>query len=272
MNLHHFKTFTSQLPSTPKMPVLFLGHGSPMNAIEENKFVQGWREIGQEIPRPNAILCISAHWETKGTKVTNLQYPPTIHDFYGFPKELFAVEYPAPGLPALAKEIADYVDYSPVGLSDDWGFDHGAWSVIKFLYANADVPMLELSLDVNKSPQEHYELAKELQALRYKGVLIVGSGNVVHNLRTLDWHSPNTGFDWAEEANEAFKKIMLNGHHSDLFRFQQQAKAHELAVPTPEHYLPAVYALALQTDQDEVTAFNDELIYGSLGMLSFKIG
>lgn len=271
MNLQAFKTFTSTLSPTEKMPVLFLGHGSPMNAIEENRFVEAWRKVGESIPLPNAIVCVSAHWETKGTRLTSLQRPPTIHDFYGFPKELFDFEYPAPGHPILAQEIATYVGDNKILLSDDWGFDHGSWSVIKFLYPKADIPMIELSLDVTKTPQEHYRLAQELQALRHKGVLIVGSGNVVHNLQRLDWHTPSGGYDWALEANDAFKEILSNKEHDRLFKFQQTA-ANKLAVPTPEHFLPAVYALALQTEQDILTTFNDELIYGSLGMLSFKIG
>ena len=189
------------------MPVLFLGHGSPMNAIEENDFVSGWRKIGQSIPKPTAIICISAHWETSGTKVTTAPHPKTIHDFYGFPPELFAVQYPAPGSPELAAELSEVIDITSVGLDKMWGLDHGAWSVIKFLYPDADVPVIEFSIDVHKSPKEHYELAKELQYLRHKGVLIVGSGNIVHNLRMMNWHQPETGYDWAIEANDTFKII-----------------------------------------------------------------
>jgi 4,5-DOPA dioxygenase extradiol len=266
------KSITSSFTSTEKMPVLFLGHGSPINAIEENIFVEGWRNIGKTIPKPNAIICISAHWETKGTKVTALQQPKTIHDFYGFPQALFDVNYPAPGSPELATEVKDLIKTTDVDLDKMWGFDHGSWSVIKFLYPEADVPMIELSLDIYKSPKEHYELAKELNALRTKGVLIIGSGNVVHNLRALNWNEPNGGYDWAHEVNDTFKNIITSGRHDELFNFVQKGSAFNLAVPSMEHYLPSVYALALQGKEEEVTLFNDQLIYGSLGMLSFKIG
>ncbi|MBO6211576.1 4,5-DOPA dioxygenase extradiol [Algoriella sp.] len=272
MDFNQLKSITSSFTSTEKMPVLFLGHGSPMNAIEENIFVEGWRNIGKSIPKPNAIICISAHWETKGTKVTALQQPKTIHDFYGFPQALFDVQYPAPGSPELADEIKNLIKTSDVELDKMWGFDHGSWSVIKFLYPEADVPMIELSLDVYKTPKQHYELAKELNALRRKGVLIVGSGNVVHNLRAMDWHNPTGGFDWAIEANETFKEIVTSNDHQQLFNFFEKGPAFNMAVPSLEHYLPSIYSLALQEKDEEVTLFNDQLIYGSLGMLSFKIG
>ncbi|MCB0852256.1 MAG: 4,5-DOPA dioxygenase extradiol, partial [Bacteroidetes bacterium] len=187
MKLTDLNKITDPLSHTDKMPVLFLGHGSPMNAIEENEFVQGFRKVGKEITKPNAILCISAHWETKGTFVTAMENPRTIHDFGGFPRELFQVQYPAPGNPELAKETQQIVTTTEVGLDSNWGLDHGAWSVIKHMYPNADVPVIQLSLDYRKSPQYHYELARELAALRKKGVLIVGSGNMVHNLRMVAW-------------------------------------------------------------------------------------
>ena len=182
MKLKELKSFSKNLPNTPKMPILFLGHGSPMNAIEENEFVQGFRNIGKEIQRPTAILIISAHWETRGTYVTAMDQPKTIHDFGGFPKELFDVQYPAPGSPELAKETQSLITSTTVGLDDKWGLDHGAWSVIKHLYPKADVPIIQMSLDYLQGPQYHYDLAKEIKSLREKGVLIVGSGNMVHNL------------------------------------------------------------------------------------------
>ena len=183
MKPNDLNKLTSEFNSTEPMPVLFLGHGSPMNAIEENEFVQGFRNVGKEIPKPNAVLCISAHWETKGTYVTAMEKPKTIHDFGGFPKELYEVQYPAPGNPELANETKSIVKKTEIGLDVNWGLDHGAWSVIKHMYPNADVPVIEMSLDYSQSPQHHYELAKELAPLRKKGVLIVGSGNMVHNLR-----------------------------------------------------------------------------------------
>lgn len=272
MNFDELKTISSHFSTTEKMPVLFLGHGSPMNAIEENIFVEGWRNIGKTIPKPNAIICISAHWETRGTKVTALQKPKTIHDFYGFPQALFDVEYPAPGSPELAEELQSIIKSTDVDLDKMWGFDHGSWSVIKFLYPNADVPMIELSLDVYKTPQQHYQLAKELNALRRKGILIIGSGNIVHNLRALNWHEPNAGYEWAYEVSNTFKNIITSGDHSQLFNLQQKGEAFNLAIPSMEHYLPSIYALALQEKDEEITLFNDQMVYGSLSMLSFKIG
>src|SRR5690606_34491667 len=194
MKLNMLNKLTEPLAKTAKMPVLFLGHGSPMNAIEENEFVTGFRNIAKNIPRPNAILCVSAHWETKGTFVTAMQNPRTIHDFGGFPDELFAVQYPAPGSPALASETKSLITKTEVGLDDKWGLDHGAWSVIKHLYPNADIPVIQMSIDYSKPPQFHYELAQQIKSLREKGVLIIGSGNMVHNLRRVEWRRLNETF------------------------------------------------------------------------------
>jgi len=260
--------------STEQMPVLFLGHGSPMNAIEENEFVKGFRSIGKTISKPNAILCVSAHWETKGTFVTAMEKPTTIHDFGGFPKALFDVQYPAPGSPDLARETKSIITKTKVGLDDKWGLDHGTWSVIKHLYPNADVPVIQMSLDYYQTPQYHYELAKELSSLRKKGVLIIGSGNMVHNLGMVDWNKLNTteyGYDWAIEANEKMKKYILSNDHKQLIDFKSQGKAFNLAIPTPEHYLPLLYALALKEENEKVTLFNDKIVAGSLSMTSLKI-
>jgi 4,5-DOPA dioxygenase extradiol len=257
------------------MPVLFIGHGSPMNAIEENEFVSGWREIGKTLPEPNAILCVSAHWETKGTYVTAMKKPPTIHDFGGFPKELFEVEYPAPGSPELANETKNIVKKSEVGLDSRWGLDHGCWSVVKHLYPNADVPVIQLSLDYFQSPQYHYDLAKELSSLRTKGVLIIGSGNIVHNLGLVSWEKmdvPGYGFDWAIEANEKMKKFILSNNHKPLIDYKLQGKAFNLAIPTPDHFLPLLYSLALKEENEKIEIFNDKAVAGSLTMTSIKIG
>src|SRR5882724_7381808 len=204
MKLSSLNKITEPFASTDQMPVLFLGHGSPMNAIEENEFVTGFRNIGMEIPKPSAILCVSAHWETRGTFVTAMESPQTIHDFGGFPKALFDVQYPAPGSPELAKEAKNLIKKTEIGLDEKWGLDHGAWSVIKHLYPNADVPVIQMSLDFYQTPQYHYELAKELASLRKKGVLSIGSGNMVHNLRMVAWDklgTDNYGYDWAIEAS-----------------------------------------------------------------------
>lgn len=274
MKLKELHKITSNLNDTEKTPVLFLGHGSPMNAIEENEFVEGFRKMAAIIPKPNFILCVSAHWETKGTFVTAMENPPTIHDFGGFPKELFEVQYPAPGSPNLAKETKALVTKTNVGLDDKWGLDHGAWSVIKHLYPQADVPAIQLSLDYAQNAQYHYELARELKSLREKGVLIIGSGNMVHNLRMVAWNQLNEafGFDWAIEANEKMKQFILNDDHPSLIRYDKQGKSFQLAIPTPEHYLPLLYALAMKDKNEEALLFNDKAVGGSLTMTSVKIG
>jgi 4,5-DOPA dioxygenase extradiol len=275
MKLNDLNKTTQSSHNTDKLPVLFLGHGSPMNAIEENEFVAGFRKVGSEMEKPNAILCISAHWETKGTYVTAMENPRTIHDFGGFPKELFEVQYPAPGSPELAKTAQELISKTEVGLDDQWGLDHGAWSVIKHMYPNADVPVIQMSLDYSKAPQYHYELAKELAALRKKGVLIVGSGNMVHNLRAAAWDKMNEddyAYDWAREASSRMKEYIGNGNHQYLVNYAAQGKAFDLAIPTPEHYLPLLYALGLKEEKEEVLLFNDKAVGGSLTMTSVKIG
>lgn len=274
MKLNELNKITEPLSSTEKMPVLFLGHGSPMNAIEENEFVTGFRNVAKEIPKPQAILCVSAHWETGGTFITAMEKPITIHDFGGFPKELFDVQYPAPGSPDLAKETKSIIKKTEVGLDDKWGLDHGAWSVIKHLYPKADIPVIQMSLDYYQTPQYHYELAKELKSLREKGVLIIGSGNMVHNLRMVAWdklNDPGYGYDWALEANDKMKQYILAGDVQPLINFRSQGKRFDLSIPTPEHYLPMLYALALKQQNESVNIFNDKAVGGSLTMTSFKI-
>jgi 4,5-DOPA dioxygenase extradiol len=256
------------------MPVLFVGHGSPMNAIVENEFTKGWVAVGNNIPGPRAILCISAHWETNGTLVTAMEQPKTIHDFGGFPRDLYDVKYPAPGSPELAKETTTTITKTEVGLDDQWGLDHGCWSVIRHLYPKADVPVIQLSLDHYRSPQFHYDLAKELSPLRKKGVLIIGSGNMVHNLGLAAWdrmNDPEYGFEWALEANDIMKKFIMTGDHKSLINYHEQGKAYNLAIPTPEHYLPLLYALALKEKNEDVRLFNDKAVMGSLTMTSLVI-
>lgn len=274
MTLKDLNKMTSTMSNTGKMPVLFLGHGSPMNAIEENEFVSTFRKLGQELIRPNAILCVSAHWETRGTYVTAMQNPRTIHDFGGFPQALFDVQYPAPGSPELAQETKNVITKTEVGLDDKWGLDHGAWSVIKHLYPNADIPVIQMSIDYTKAAKYHYELAKEINSLRNKGVLIIGSGNMVHNLRKVAWNRLNEefAFDWALEANEKMKSYILSGNHKNLINFKSQGKAFDLAIPTPEHYMPLLYAMALKEENETIELFNDKPVAGSLSMTSVKIG
>lgn len=274
MKLRELHKMTSNMDNTGKMPVLFLGHGSPMNAIEENEFTRGFKNLGKELVKPNAILCVSAHWETNGTFVTAMEHPQTIHDFGGFPQALFDVQYPAPGSPELAQSTKDLVTKTEVGLDDKWGLDHGSWSVIKHLYPDANVPVIQMSIDYSKPPKYHYELAKELSALRNKGVLIVGSGNMVHNLRMVAWNRLNGApyaYDWAIEANEKMKSFILNDNHQGLIDFRSQGRVFDLAIPTPEHYLPLLYAMALKDKNDEISLFNDQPLGGSLSMTSVKI-
>jgi 4,5-DOPA dioxygenase extradiol len=274
MDLRDLNNIGTHAGAAASMPVLFLGHGSPMNAIEENEFVDGWRAVAKSLPKPAVVLCISAHWETRGTHVTAMAQPRTIHDFGGFPKELYAVQYPAPGSPEHAQETQRTITRAPVGLDTAWGLDHGCWSVVKHLYPAADVPVLQLSLDYAQPPQYHYDLARELAPLRKKGVLILGSGNMVHNLGLAAWEKmdlPEFGFDWALEASARMKQFILSHDHQQLVRYASQGKAFSLAIPTPEHYLPLLYALALQEETDELSLFNDKAVMGSLTMTSLKI-
>lgn len=269
------KNISNNLPNTDKMPVLFLGHGSPMNAIEENEFVRGFRNVGKTIEKPAAVLCISAHWETRGTKVTAMKNPKTIHDFGGFPRALFEVQYPAPGNPELAEQIKEKTAKTNVGLDESWGLDHGAWSVIKHLYPAADVPVIQMSIDYTQPAKYHFELARELEWLRSKGVLIVGSGNMVHNLRLVAWDKmavDDFAYDWNIEASSKMKEYILSGNFAKLIDFGKQGKAFELAIPTPEHFLPLIYTLALAEKNEKISLFNDKAVAGSLTMTSVKLG
>jgi len=261
--------------NTPKMPVLFVGHGSPMNAIEENDFVKGFRNAASSIPKPNAILCISAHWLTNGTKLTAMSMPQTIHDFGGFPQALFDVQYPAPGSPELAKETQKLLAPTHVDLDEAWGLDHGTWSVLKHFYPEADIPVIQLSIDYGKPMQYHFDLAKQLQSLREKGVLIIGSGNIVHNLGRVDFGRINDigyGYDWAIEARSFINQHLMDGNFQAIIDYQKGPSAMQLAVPTPDHYIPLLYSLGLKTKDEELSLFNDALLAGSLSMTSVRIG
>ncbi|MBI9039838.1 4,5-DOPA dioxygenase extradiol [Lutibacter sp.] len=273
-NLNYLDSLSQHFSNTEKMPVLFLGHGSPMNAIENNQFVEGFRNSVKNIPKPTSILCISAHWYTNGTKVTAMEMPRTIHDFGGFPKELFEVQYPAKGNPLLAVETKELLIPELVELDEKWGLDHGAWSVIKHLYPNADIPVIQLSIDYTKSAQYHFELAHKLNSLRKKGVLIIGSGNIIHNLGMVDFKNfdkDNYGFEWAIEAKEIVNNLIVKGDYQSLINYNRLGKALQLAIPTPDHYLPLIYALGLQEKGENISLFNDKLVAGSLSMTSLKI-
>jgi 4,5-DOPA dioxygenase extradiol len=241
-----------------------------MNAIVENEYAMAWQQLGKTLPKPAAVLCVSAHWQTKGTFVTAMEKPKTIHDFYGFPKELFDVQYPVPGSIELARETQQSITTAEVGFDYDWGLDHGSWSVLKHVYPNADVPVIEMSLDYTQSPQWHFELAKELATLRNKGVLIIGSGNMVHNLRAVDFNMTD-GFDWALEASATMKKLISERNFTSLANYRDLGKAVQLAVPTNEHYLPLLYALGLAGANENISLFNDKAEAGSITMTSLKI-
>jgi len=272
--LNELQNFSSLFSDTERMPLLFLGHGSPMNAIEENEFVTGFRDIAKTLPKPNAILCISAHWFIKGTKVTSMEMPKTIHDFYGFPQELYEVQYPAKGNPALANKVKNLLMPNLVELDYDWGIDHGAWSVLRHLYPKANIPVVQLSIDYTKPASFHFELAKKLSELRNKGILIIGSGNIIHNLRLVDYGSlgkDNYGYDWAIEAKETINGFLLKGNYESIINYERQSKAIQLAIPSPDHYLPLIYVLTLQQKGEKITLFNDKLVGGSLSMTSMII-
>ena len=274
MNLNELGKISEDFKNTERMPVLFLGHGSPMNALEENEFVKGFRNIASTLPKPNAILCISAHWFTKGTMVTAMEMPRTIHDFGGFPKELFDVEYPAKGSPELANETKTLLAPTLVELDEKWGLDHGAWTVIKHLYPKADVPVIQMSIDYTQPASYHYELAKKLNALRSKGILIIGSGNIIHNLGLADFpnfNKDNYGYDWAIETHATINKYLLDGNYQPLIDYTKQGKSFNLAIPTPDHYLPLIYTLGLKQSTEQISLFNDKLMAGSLSMTSLKI-
>lgn len=253
------------------MPALFIGHGSPMNGIESNVFSANWADLGKKLPVPQAVLSISAHWLTQGTWVTAMEYPKTIHDFGGFPPELYSVKYPAPGNPDLASQISHITEFTHIGKDHDWGLDHGTWTVVRHMYPEANIPVLQLSIDYYKKGQWHYELARELAELRKRGVLIIGSGNMVHNLRMAAFDkldTPGYGYDWAIEMNEVFKKHIQSRNHLPLIEYERLGAAASLAIPTPDHYWPLIYALGLSSPQEEIELFNDELLAGSLTMTS----
>jgi 4,5-DOPA dioxygenase extradiol len=275
-NLSAFNRLTGDLKEQESiMPVLFIGHGSPMNGIEDNEFSQRWKAMAKEIPVPKAVLVISAHWLSKGTRITAMDSPKTIHDFGGFPEELFNVQYPAPGDAQLASETKSMIKSTEVELDHDWGLDHGAWTVIRHMYPDANIPVLQLSIDYTKGPQYHYDLAKELYGLRKKGVLIIGSGNMVHNLKMVAWDKLNEteyGYDWALQMNEKFKELIGNGNHDQLINYSSLGREALLAIPTPEHYWPLLYSLSLKGTRDDISFFNDKAVGGSLTMTSVKFG
>ena len=252
------------------MPALFIGHGNPMNAIEDTEFSRAWAGVARSLPKPQAVLCISAHWETKGTRVTAMEQPKTIHDFHGFPPALYEKRYPAPGSPDLARMARGAVQGTPIELDVDWGLDHGAWAVLCRMFPEVDVPVIQLSLDQRSDPARHYQLGRELRALRRKGVLILGSGNIVHNLREMAWE--DTAYDWALEFDAQVKGLILSGDHKAIIDYSKLGRSARLAVPTLEHYLPLLYVLGAQDESDGVAFFADRVTLGSMSMRSVRLG
>jgi 4,5-DOPA dioxygenase extradiol len=252
------------------MPVLFLGHGSPMNAIEDNGFRRSWEALGKRLRRPKSILCVSAHWETRVVYVTGSELPETIHDFNGFPRALFDVRYPAPGSPELARRVADLLDPVRVHIDPNRGLDHGAWGVLRPMYPDADIPVVQLSLSVLQPGAWHYDLARALAPLRDEGVLVVASGNIVHNLRLFKYKE-TAPLDWALRFDEDVAEHIATGHHDGLLGYETLGSDALLAIPTPEHYLPLLYVLALQREGDPVEFFNDE-VQSAVSMRSVLVG
>lgn len=255
---------------TPKMPALFIGHGTPMNAIDTNQFSRTWKSLGRTLPKPRAILCISAHWETHGTRVTIMKYPETLHDFSDFPLELYQKRYPAPGAPEFAEITRKLIHKTHVEPNLEWGLDHGAWSVLCQMYPWADIPVFELSLDRSKPPRYHYELGRELAPLRDQGVLIIGSGNMVHNLNAIE--SAGQIHNWASDFDETLKEMILKHNHDALIRYEHLGPEVHLAIPSNEHYLPLLYILALQGQNEPLQFFNEAITHGSISMRSLQIG
>ena len=253
-----------------RMPAVFLGHGNPMNALEHNVYTDAWHELGQALPHPRAVLAISAHWYTRGVGVTAMAQPRTIHDFSGFPPELFAVEYPAPGDPELAREVVGLLGTEMVGLDDAWGLDHGTWSLLAHVYPNAEVPVVQLSIDGTRDAEWHWDLASLLAPLRDDGVLVLGSGNIVHNLGRITWGS-NTPFDWTVRFDEYVREAIDAGNRHALTHYLDHPDG-ALACPSPDHYLPAIYVAALRRPDEPVATVVSGYDLGSLSMRSFRVG
>lgn len=272
MNLRHFQNLITDFPATPTMPVLFVGHGSPANALEDNEFTRAWTEEGKRLPKPSAVLCISAHWFTDGTYVHGRERPQTIHDYYGFPTELYNIRYDCPGAPSLAREVQNTVTKTKILWDEDWGLDHGCWVVIRHLFPQADVPVFQLSLDASKPARFHYELARELSALRRRGVLIVASGNIVHNLGLIQFDEFARPYDWALEFDAIAKQLIAEGNHEALIEYKKLGHAAALSIPTSEHYLPLLYTLGLKQKNEPVRFFAEGLAFKSISMRSLIIG
>lgn len=251
-----------------KMPVVFIGHGSPMNAIEDNIFTNNWRDIAQKIPKPKAIIAFSAHWYTKGTKIMNEENPKTIYDMYGFPEELYEIIYNSPGDPKLAEYSKSLISMNSQ-YDDSWGIDHGTWSVLVHMYPNRDIPVFQISIDATAPPEIHYKIGQELKSLRDQGVLLFGSGNIVHNLRMIDWNMKESGFNWAYEFDNYIRKNIENKNHENIINYSSLGESAKLAVPTPDHFYPLFYTLGATDTEDKISVYNNSCTMGSLSMTSY---
>ncbi|WP_312813937.1 4,5-DOPA dioxygenase extradiol [Sedimentibacter sp.] len=251
-----------------KMPVIFVGHGSPMNAIEDNIYTKGWREMAKKIPRPKSIVSISAHWYTKGTRIMNEENPGTIYDMYGFPKELYEIIYSPPGNPKLAEITKKLINKESV-FDNSWGIDHGTWSVLIHMYPERDIPLFQISIDADAPPDVHYQIGRELKALRDEGVLLFGTGNIVHNLRLVNWGMEDKGFDWAYEFDNFIKENIQNGNHKDIINYQSLGETAKLAVPITDHFNPILYILGASDKDDKLSVYNNSCMMGSLSMTSY---
>lgn len=275
MTLKDLHKIASAASNTPRMPLLFAGHGSPMNAIEDNEFTQVWQKIGHELPVPRAIVCISAHWETRGTFVSARKQNETIHDFYGFPRELYEQKYPADGEPGVAQMIIDNMQEHMISNDYQWGLDHGAWVVFKHMYPHAGIPVIQISIDHYKDLQWHYSLAEELSFLRSKGIMVVGSGNIIHNLRLISFagedFNAEYGYDWAYEINNVFNTRIDDRDFRSLVDYKTLHKNIDLAIPTLEHYVPFIYILGMINEGEKIDLYNNKVIAGSLNMTSLVI-
>jgi len=266
MTLAEFSKAISDYPTTPIMPALFVGHGSPMNGLEDNEYSRAWQMLGTQLPRPRAILAISAHWLTEGTAVHVAAKPKTIHDFWGFPKELYDLTYPCPGAPELARATQKLITKTNIETDTEWGIDHGTWIVLHRMYSDANIPVFQMSIDFSKPSNFHYELGKELRPLREHGILVMGSGNIVHNLSRVDFNENAKAFDWALEFDEKSKTLIEAGNHGALAHYEKLGSAAHLAIPTPDHYYPLLYTLGLQQRTDRASFPISGITHGSVSM------
>lgn len=263
------------MSATSRMPAVFFGHGSPMNTLEDNPHTAAWRRLGASLPQPRAILSVSAHWYVRGTAVTAMQSPPTIHDFYGFPQPLFDVQYPAPGDPALAARVRELLAPVDTKMDDGSGLDHGTWSVLAHVYPKADIPVVQLSIDATQPPEFHYEMGRRLKPLRDEGVLVIGSGDVVHNLGVIRWPNGKSGaqaYDWATRFNDRVRELLVAGEHAPLTDYAAMGNDARMSIPTPEHYLPLLYVLGTQHEDEQVSFATDGIELGSISMMTCVIG